>query len=69
MSAGRPRKPTLVHELTGSARKNPDRMRLRENEPTDIPEIGDPPDYLTEFEKEAWVHICGMCADGVLAEF
>ena len=65
---GRPRMPTLVHKMTGSAKKNPDRMKARENEPTDIPDLGEAPDYLSEFERDAWNDITSKCPDGVLRE-
>jgi hypothetical protein len=40
--------------MKGAFKKHPERKRARENEPTDIPELGKPPDYLNEFERAAW---------------
>ena len=40
----RPRKPTNILKLTGSAKKHPDRMRERENEPEEKDPIGKAPD-------------------------
>ena len=52
--------------MKGAFKKHPERKRARENEPTDIPELGKPPDYLNEFERAAWLEIVEMCPDGVV---
>ena len=67
---GRPRKPSNVLDMNGSARRNPGRMRAqgRDTEPTDIPEIGDPPEWLTGDQSRAWKYIVRKCAAGVLKE-
>src|SRR4051812_32567298 len=53
----RPRKPTQLHVISGSAQKHPDRMREREAEP--VPEGNDlrdlpAPDHLDETHAKLW---------------
>lgn len=50
--AGRPRLPEAVARVTGAAAKNPQRHRNRAR--PKVAGLGDPPDYLTEAEAEAW---------------
>ncbi len=48
---GRPRKPTTVHKLTGTFRKD----RHNENEPQpEQPEKLEPPEWLDDFGRECW---------------
>ena len=61
----RPRKPTVVHELSGAFRKNPDRARARVNEPQPRAGIGPPPSHLGEDEQRAWDEIVGILPGGV----
>lgn len=68
MSKGRPRTPTNVLELRGSFEKNPQRRAQRENEPVDIPDIGDPPAYLTVDQQDCWRTLVEKCAGGVLRQ-
>lgn len=53
----RPRKPTQLHIVSGSAQKHPDRMREREDEPVvdgvDLREA-DAPDHLDGLHKDLW---------------
>lgn len=53
----RPRKPTHLHVVSGSAKKHPDRMRERENEPApsgaDLRDM-DAPDHLDKMHAELW---------------
>jgi phage terminase small subunit len=62
----RPRKPTNVLELKGAFKKDPQRGASRENEPEAAGEIGDPPERLTEFERECWRDLVSLCHAGVL---
>lgn len=62
----RPRKPTAILRLTGTEVKNPSRLRARENEPQDLPELGDPPKRLNDKQLEAWREIVANSAYGVL---
>lgn len=63
---GAPKKPTVLKELNGSAKKNPQRMN--KNEP--VPEfgIGEPNKNLNEFEKLIWDEVVGISYAGVLGE-
>ena len=61
--AGRPRKPTALHVISGSAAKHPDRMRERESEPVvegddlrDCP----PPDHLDDALAAIWKEVAGL---------
>lgn len=54
---GRPRKPTKILEINGSARKNPGRMEARGNEPRIKSSIGEAPDYLTSYAADKWNEI------------
>ena len=60
-----PRKPTVIHVLSGSAAKNPDRMKLRENEPKDDREIGEPSKKLTIAERNTYNEIIETAVPGV----
>ena len=51
---GRPRKPTNVLKMQGAYRKDPQRLKARENEPVNLDPIGPCPEYLTEAGKTAW---------------
>lgn len=53
----RPRKPTQLHVISGSAQKHPDRMREREAEPvTDAGDLRDmeAPDHLDKLHANLW---------------
>lgn len=53
----RPRKPTQLHVISGSAQKHPDRMREREDEPLveggDLRDSG-APDHLDPMHRDLW---------------
>ncbi len=58
----RPRKPTQLHVVSGSAAKDPQRMRARENEPTEISgdlREADCPPHLDEALAKLWVEMRG----------
>ena len=50
----RPKTPIAKAKLTGAYEKHPERYRGR-NEPQGLAELGEPPDYLSETQKEAWI--------------
>lgn len=65
---GPARTPTNILKLRGSDKKHPERIKARENEPVNTQPIGDPPDWLSDPEKEAWQIIVDECIDGVLGK-
>lgn len=58
------RVPTAILDLKGSFKEHPDRARHEEPEPEG--DIGDPPDRLSESEREAWRTIASESLSGVL---
>lgn len=52
----RPRKPTQLHVVSGSAKVHPERMRQRENEPDFSDDLRDipAPDHLDKMHRELW---------------
>lgn len=58
----RPRKPTQLHVISGSAAKHPDRMREREGEPEvdgDLRDMG-PPTHLDDSLAEIWREVAKL---------
>lgn len=66
--AGRPRTPTNILKLNGSAKRHPERMKERENEPVNTQPIGEPPEFLTDVEKSAFNEIVNISITGVLGQ-
>ncbi len=64
----RPRTPTNILKLKGADKRNPSRFIDRENEPQNANPIGEPPESLSDKEREAWRVIVKECIDGVLGE-
>lgn len=62
----RPRTPTNLLLLNGGMKRNPGRYADRANEPKPTGPIGDPPEWLTDFEREAWATFVEEAAPGVL---
>lgn len=61
--AGRPRKPTELHVISGAAAKHPDRMRDRENEPvSEGVDLRDAPapEHLPEALASIWEEVAGL---------
>lgn len=54
---GRPRKPTKLHLLSGSAAHDPQRMKNRANEPQISAPIGDPPAFIGEHGRAKWLEL------------
>ena len=65
---GRPALPKNIHILKGTAKKHPDRMRARENEPENTKSIGAPSKYLSKTEKLFFKEIVRLSITGVLGE-
>lgn len=67
----RPRKPTQLHVISGSAQKHPDRMRERENEPVvegeDLRDAAAPP-HLDKMHAELWDELRGQLHARVSSE-
>ncbi|NCT68089.1 MAG: hypothetical protein GXC76_10665 [Rhodanobacteraceae bacterium] len=53
----RPRKPTSLHILSGTADHNPARMRERAAEPIDDRPLGPPPESMRPDQRAAWLEI------------
>ena len=68
---GRPRKPTHLHLISGSAAKDPQRMRARGNEPeiegADLREYA-APDHLDKMHRELWNEVRGYLHARVSSE-
>mgnify|MGYP006935313773 CR=1 FL=1 len=64
----RPALPKNIHVLKGTAKKDPQRMRARENEPENKNPLGKPSDYLNELQKEFFNEIVSDSIEGVLGE-
>lgn len=62
----RPRKPTALALIDGSAKHDPQRFRDRMNAPDPAPGLGRPPTHLSKEEKKAWKEIEKQAAPGVL---
>jgi hypothetical protein len=60
------RKPTVVHQISGAFKKNPDRGRSRSNEPVPKAGIGPAPAHLSEQEQACWDEIVNIAPNGVL---
>jgi len=65
----RPRTPTNILRLRGSApKKNPGRLRERENEPVEERPLGPPPKALTPKQRQAWKELADNSVPGVLGK-
>src|SRR4249919_1486669 len=64
MRTGRPPKPTALHKLHGTARK--DRHANRAAEPTPLADLGEPPPELTDSQQAVWSHAVRHMPAGVL---
>lgn len=62
----RPRLPTAVHDLKGTAVVHPERMRERANEPEPLGGVGPCPDRLGHSIAEVWDYIVSCPAAGML---
>ena len=65
---GRPRTPTKILKLRGVEKVNPGRMKERDNEPENSNPIGDPPQWLSAKEQQAFTMLVSESIDGVLGE-
>lgn len=64
----RPSLPKSHHFLVGTDKKNPARMKARENEPENTNPLGNPPTALSKEEKKYWLTIKNESIEGVLGE-
>lgn len=64
----RPALPKNVHILKGTAKKDPARMRARENEPENTNPLGKPPEELNTEEKKYFNRLAKEAITGVLGE-
>lgn len=66
----RPRTDTNVLKMRGSFKKNPQRLKERENEPKPVGGLGDPPEEFNEVHNkrllQAWHEVVAMVPPGVL---
>lgn len=58
--AGRPRKPTAIHALTGAIEHDPGRFRDRMNEPQDDRALGPAPDSWPAEKRVCWDEIARL---------
>lgn len=65
---GRPRIATAIHELKGTGRKHPERMRERENEPMPTGPLGAAPAHFDDDEVAMWAEISGILPYGVAGD-
>ncbi len=61
-----PRKPTVIHHLTGAMQAHPARFTDRTNEPQPEPGIGDAPGWIDDTAKSIWLELQRDIAYGVL---
>ena len=64
----RPRISTSVLELRGAFKKNPSRVRERENEPVVTEPIGAAPPHFSDKERQAWDLVVRIAPQGVLTQ-
>ena len=62
----RPRTPTNILKLRGAGKKNPARMRERENEPKPDGGIGSAPEHLSDAQQQIWDELVDIIPPGVL---
>lgn len=65
---GTKRKPSNILKLSGAFAKNPSRGRARADEPESRGELGDPPGWMTDAQRVAWIELRGYMHAGVCCE-
>ena len=65
---GRTPYPRAILELKGVKNNHPERFRIRENEPENINPVGDPPENLSDSERNIWMRIVEESIKGVLGQ-
>lgn len=60
--------PKNILIMKGSHKKNPARMKARENEPENVNLLGAAPDSLNAKERVVWARISGEAIPGVLGQ-
>ena len=63
-----PRVPTNILKLRGADKKDPGRMKKRENEPKPKGPLGAPPKHLTRDQKKCWRELIKAVPKGVFAD-
>jgi hypothetical protein len=63
-----PRVPTSILKLRGADKKNPARIKERENEPVPKASLGGPPRHLNTEERRCWRELVRTAPYGVLAD-
>jgi len=63
---GRPRKPTIIHEIKGSYKKDP--QRRRDSEPKPSGSIGAFVENRSKDKEAVWNELTEACVDGVLTD-
>ncbi len=62
------RVPTNILKLRGADKKNPSRIKERENEPVPKASLGNPPKHLTKDEKKCWRELTRTAPYGVIGD-
>ena len=63
-----PRVPTNILKLRGADKKNPARLKERENEPMPKAVLGEPPRHLKREEKKCWRELVRKAPYGVIGD-
>jgi len=63
-----PRVPTNLLKLRGADKRNPARLKVRENEPEPKPTIGEPPKHLSGDERKCWRELVQSAPYGVIGD-
>ena len=65
---GRTPYPKAVLRIKGVDKTHPERFRIRENEPENVNPVGDPPENLSDSERNIWMRIVEESITGVLGQ-
>jgi len=60
--------PLKILKLRGADRKNPARIKERENEPVPKAALGDPPKHLTKGERKCWRELVRKAPYGIIGD-
>jgi len=60
--------PTNLLILKGADKKNPARLKARENEPVPKAAIGKPPNHLDKAQRKCWRELVSKAPDGVICD-
>lgn len=62
----RPQTPLEIAQATGARDKNPGRYEARKNAPEPTGELGDPPAYFTDVQRDMWREVERTVPPGIL---